>query len=170
MFDGRPFHVEAGSQGGGRRIALHQFPKRDYPYAEDMGRRAIEFVVRGYVVQYMFDVQDPSGDPPPGMLYRRDYRVARDALQQRLDAGGDGVLTLPNSARGGPGAPLSISVVCTQYRMTEEQRFGGYCVFDMTFVEFGRPASVPKAATAALLTQAANGALDWTTNHVAAGP
>jgi hypothetical protein len=168
MFDGVLFHVEAGSQAGGRRVALHQFPKRDYPYAEDLGRRAIEFVVRGYVIQFMFDAGPV--DSPHASLYMRDYRLSRDALQQRLDAGGDGVLQLPNSARGGPGPPLSISVVCTQYRMTEEQRFGGYCVFDMTFVEFGKPASVPKAATASLLTQAANGALDWITNHVSAGP
>ena len=168
MFDGVGFHVEAGSQAGGRRIALHQFPKREFPYAEDMGRRATEFVVRGYCIQFMFDAG--PADSPNASLYMRDYRLSRDALQQRLDAGGDGVLQLPNSARGGPGPPLTISVVCTQYRMTEEQRFGGYCVFDMTFVEFGKPASVPTAATAAQLAQQADDTLKWVTDTVTAGP
>jgi hypothetical protein len=148
-----------------------------------MGRRAIEFVVRGYCIQFMRDSVGGFGpgaspgfvgpiDPlaPSFPLYMRDYRLARDALQQRLDAGGDGVLQLPNSARGGPGPPLTISVVCTQYRMTEEQRFGGYCVFDMTFVEFGKPASVPTMATGAQLVQSANDTLSWITGNVQAGP
>jgi hypothetical protein len=185
MFDGCPFHVEAGSQGGGRRIAVHQFPKRDLPYSEDMGRRATEITVRGYCIQFMYDSSGGYGPGVPGSpgfigptdslapsfpLYMRDYRLARDILQQRLDAGGDGVLQLPNSARGGPGPSLAISVVCTQYRMTEEQRFGGYVVFDMTFVEFGKPASVPTVATGAQLVQQANGTLEWITGNIAAGP
>ena len=33
-----PFYVEIASKSGGRRTAFHQFPKRDTPYAEDMGR------------------------------------------------------------------------------------------------------------------------------------
>jgi hypothetical protein len=168
MFDGVMFHVEAGSQAGGRRVALHQFPKRELPYAEDMGRRATEFVVRGYCIQFMFDAG--PADSPHASLLMRDYRLSRDALQQRLDAGGDGVLQLPNSARGGPGPPLTISVVCTQYRMTEEQRFGGYCVFDMTFVEFGKPASVPTTATGAQLVQSVDGTFQWITGNIAAGP
>ena len=133
-----------------------------------MGRRATEFVVRGYCIQFMFDAGPV--DSPRASLYMRDYRLARNALQQRLDAGGDGVLQLPNSARGGPGPPLTISVVCTQYRMTEEERFGGYCVFDMSFVEFGKPASVPVAATGAQLVQQADGTLKWITGNITAGP
>jgi hypothetical protein len=168
MFDGCLFHVEAGSQAGGRRIALHQFPKRDSPYAEDMGRRATEFTVRGYCIQFMFNAG--PADSPHASLYMQDYRLSRDALQQRLDAGGDGIVQLPHSARGGPGGPLSISVVCTQYRMTEEERYGGYVVFDMTFVEFGKPASVPTAATVPVLTQSAHDTLSWITDNIAAGP
>jgi prophage DNA circulation protein len=175
MFDGRPFWTEAGSQSGGRRIAVHQFPKRDLPYAEDMGRRATEFVVRGYCVQYMFNAGPPptvgqAGSGAVAALYMRDYRIARDMLQQRLDAGGNGVLQLPNSARGWAGPPLTMTVVCTQYRMTEEQRLGGYCVFDMTFVEFGAPASAPVTATVPLLQQQADGTLKMVTSNIAAGP
>jgi hypothetical protein len=186
MFDGCPFHVESGGQAGGRRIVVHQFPKRDDPYAEDMGRRATELTVRGYCIsfgrdsnpgEYYNEYLAESGNggamdalAPSFPLYMRDYRISRDVLQQRLDMGGDGILQLPNSARGGAGPSLAIGVVCTQYRMTEEQRFGGFCVFDMTFAEFGRPASVPVAATGAQLIKSANDTLQWTTNNIAAGP
>jgi hypothetical protein len=186
MFDGCPFFAEAGSQSGGRRIVVHQFPKRDFPYAEDMGRRATEFLVRGYVIQYGSNMSQQDyenenliemGIAPPTdsylhmfPLFLKDYRIARDKLQQRLDLGGDGVLQLPNSARAQAGGTLTMSVVCTQYRMTEEDKFGGYCVFDMNFVEFGKPASIPQASTVAALTQAADGTYSKITSNITAGP
>jgi prophage DNA circulation protein len=122
-FDGNLFHVEAGSREGGRRIVTHQFPKKETPYSEDMGRNATEFTVRGYCITYPFDTDVP--------LYSRDYRVARDALQARLDMGGAGQLQLPTLA--------PMLVVCTRYRLSEEQKTGGYCEFDMQFVEWGAP-------------------------------
>ena len=122
MFRQAQFHVEVGSKESGRRIVVHEFPKRDLPYSEDMGRRAIEFSVRAYVIQYPRDDQ--------GTLYRRDYRIARDILIGELEREGDGQLQLPLLP------PLS--VVVQRYRVTEEQKLGGYCSFDMTFVEFGR--------------------------------
>jgi len=122
-FDGLLFHVESGSREGGRRIVVHEFPKRDLPYSEDMGRSAITFTVRGYCITYPFETSVT--------LYSRDYRKARNLLQQRLDEGGPGTLQLPTMS------PLK--VVCQRYRMTEEEKFGGYVVFDMQFVELGAP-------------------------------
>jgi hypothetical protein len=186
MFDGCPFFVEAGSQSGGRRIVVHQFPKRDVPYSEDMGRRATEFQVRAYCIAFGSNVSQPdyynenlieAGIAPPTdsylqmyPLFLKDYRIARDKLQIRLDAGGEGVLQLPNSARAQAGQTLTMSVVCTQYRMTEEQRFGGYVVFDMTFVEYGALANVPQSSTVALLTNAADNLYQHATNAVTNGP
>lgn len=120
-FDNRLFHVESGGRENGRSIVLHEFPKSNTPYAEDMGRRAVEFSVRGYHIQY------PSNTRVS--LYMRDYTIARDALVERLEAGGSGPLQLPMQ-------PPMI-VACSRYRLTEEERLGGYCVFDMTFVEQG---------------------------------
>jgi prophage DNA circulation protein len=120
-FDGNLFHVDTGAREGGRRIVLHEFPKKDLPYAEDMGRAAGNFTVRGYCITYPYDAGLP--------LYSRDYRVARNLLQQRLDEGGPGNLQLPTMA--------PMLVVCQRYRLTEEEKFGGYCVFDMQFVEHG---------------------------------
>jgi prophage DNA circulation protein len=125
-FDNRLFHVEAGSRESGRRIVTHEFPKKDLPYSEDMGKRATEFSVRGYFVQFVADFN---------RLYQRDYTIARDDLQERLDQGGPGTLQLPFMR------PLT--VVCTRYRMTEEMRLGGYVAFDMTFVELGVPPFQP---------------------------
>jgi prophage DNA circulation protein len=117
------FHVEAGSQEGGRRIVTHEFPKKELPYSEDMGRKATEFTVRGYIIQYPYDTGN--------VLYQRDYTVARDLLQTRLDTSGSGTLQLPTTR--------PMTVVCSRYRMTEEEKLGGYVVFDMTFVELGAP-------------------------------
>jgi prophage DNA circulation protein len=126
-FDGYMFHVESGSRESGRRIVTHEFPKKDLPYSEDMGRRAIEFSVRGYIIQFVGDAN--MGLVAKNNIYQRDYTQARDLLQQRLDTAGPGPLQLPLAA--------PIMVVCTRYRLTEEERAGGYCVFDMGFVELG---------------------------------
>jgi hypothetical protein len=123
-FDDALFHVEAGSRESGRRTVTHTFPKKDYPYSEDMGRRPVEFTVRGYIIQYPMN---------RNTLYQRDYTVARDILQRRLEEATPrraGVLQLPM-------AQDPMMVVCTRYRMTEEDKLGGYVVFDMTFVEVG---------------------------------
>lgn len=139
-FDGRMFHVESASVDTGRRIALHEFPKKEKPYAEDMGRRAVEFTVRGYVIVY------PHDDPGEALLYRRDYTLARDALDERLARGGPGMLQLPTMIK------QVMLVVCTRYRMSEESRLGGFCTFDMSFVERGVQPFQTAIDTSALLT------------------
>ena len=121
-FAGKLFHVEAGSRESGRRIVTHEFPKKNPPYSEDMGQRAVEFSVRGYCVQFVTDAN---------ALFQRDYTVPRDDLQERLEQGGAGTLQLPFQK--------PMTVVCTRYRMTGEERLGGYVAFDMTFVELGVP-------------------------------
>jgi prophage DNA circulation protein len=122
-FDGNEFFVEVGGRQGGRRLVVHQFPKKEDPYTEDMGRQATRFSVRGYCIQ---------------SSQRPDYRPARDALQQRLDTGGYGSLQLPTMR--------PMKVACLQYRLTEEERLGGYCVFDMEFVEAGASPFKPSAS------------------------
>ena len=115
------FHVEANSKECGRRIVLHEFPKRDIPYAEDMGRRVKEFSVRGYCITFPVDTNID--------LYRRDYRIARDKLIDALETNGPDILQLPTMP--------PVKVVCPQYRWSEESRAGGFCIFDMTFIEYG---------------------------------
>lgn len=127
------FHVETGSKESGRRIVTHEFPKKELPYAEDMGRRAMSFTVRGYVIAYPYKAERHGGVESREPLYQEDYTVPRDILMAQLDAEGPGILQLPN----GHGGLTPILVVCERYRMTEEQRLGGYATFDMSFIELG---------------------------------
>jgi len=119
-YNGARFHVEGNSRESGRRIVEHEFPKKDIPYAEDMGRHAREFTIRAYCITYQRDDDD---------LFMIDYTVPRDALMNALEQEGPGVLQLNTQP--------SQEVVVTRYRMTEEERFGGYCTFDITFLEYG---------------------------------
>lgn len=130
-FDGFLFHVESGSRESGRRVVIHEYPKRDLPYTEDMGKSAVQFTVRGYCITYPFNTNVT--------LYNRDYRIARNLLQQRLEEGGAGTLQLPTLS--------PMRCVCQRYRLTEEEKFGGYCVFDMQFVEIGAPPFRPVTNT-----------------------
>jgi prophage DNA circulation protein len=143
-FRGFRFFIEANSKEGGRRTVLHEFPKRDLPYAEDLGRKAQEFTVRGYLMTYPFDT---AIEP-----YTIDYRRPRDELINALDAGQAGLLQLPTQA------PLW--VVCPRYRLTEEERFGGYCVIDMTFIEYGLTANPDQPQTRQNVLDASSAAIN----------
>lgn len=138
-FNGARFHCESNSRESGRRIVQHQFPKKERPYAEDMGRQAREFSVRGYCIVFPYETGEP--------LYGMDYRLPRDRLMQQLEAEGPGVLQLPTQT--------PMMVVCPRYRMQEEQRFGGFCTFDMVFQEYGLDPSLvaPGLATATISMQ-----------------
>ena len=143
MFRQAAFHVEIMAQGSGRRIALHEYPKRDDPYAEDMGRRAKTHDITGYLIE---------NDPRLGV----DYRRARNDLILACEAEGPGLLILPTLPE--------LKVACMNYSVTESRERGGYCIFQMRFVEYGKPGNqisfsntqgTANAATAALNTQAA---------------
>jgi hypothetical protein len=61
-FKNATFHCESNSRESGRRIVEHEFPKKELPYAEDMGHRAQLFVIRGYCITYVRDVEG-QGSP-----------------------------------------------------------------------------------------------------------
>jgi len=139
-FRGAFFHCDANAVESGRRVVMHEFPKKNLPYAEDMGRKAFEFTVRGYCIQYPYNATG-SGAESGSQLYNTDYRLARDLLSVELVSGEPGPLKLPTMK----GASYNEMVVmCPRYRVTEEDRAGGYCVFDMTFVELGAPPKQPQ--------------------------
>jgi hypothetical protein len=77
-------------------------------------------------------------------LFMRDYRLARDILQARLDEGQYGALQLPFADSPYASQQNStIIVACERYRLVEEERFGGYCTFDITFIEAGALPNTP---------------------------
>ena len=47
-FKGAPFHVEETGGQFGRRTVLHEYPFRDLPYGEDLGRSARRFDVQAF--------------------------------------------------------------------------------------------------------------------------
>ena len=120
QYNSAPFFCEANSRESGRRIIEHEFPKKNDPYAEDMGRHAYEFTIRAYCIVYPRDDDD---------LYQRNYLQVRDRLMDALEAEGPGQLQFSTQ-------PMQ-TVVVSRYRMTEEEKFGGYCTFDITFLEYG---------------------------------
>lgn len=127
-FRGVRFHVDSAVRDSGRRIVSHEFPKRDLGYAEDMGRRAREFTIRAYLIVYPHE--NPNDDPAEAVLKKRNYIPQRDVLIRALEVEGPAELELPLLGR--------LIVVCQRYRITEETKYGGYCVFDLTFIEYGQ--------------------------------
>jgi prophage DNA circulation protein len=113
LFRGAPFHVDANARSSGRRLVVHEFPKRDVPYAEDMGRKARTFPVTGYVI-------GPT------------YVIQRELLELALEAEGPGLLILPTLLQRD-----SILVQVRDYTVRETRQAGGMAEFDMQFVEAG---------------------------------
>ncbi len=113
-FRGKTFSVEVGGQAGGRRNVTHEFPERDTPFIEDLGRRTRRWQVTGYIVC--------------GPM-RADYRPARDDLIAACEAYGPGTLVHPTLG--------SMQVNCDSYSVTETKERGGIATFEMVFVEAG---------------------------------
>jgi len=118
QFRGRTFFVETGTRAGGRRIALHEYPKRSVPYAEDMGRAARRFTVTGYLI-------GPR------------YLDAKDMLIEALEADGPAMLRMPFPIFGGSGGDMK--VMAGPYQITESRERGGMCGLEMDFFEYGDP-------------------------------
>lgn len=117
-FRGVPFFVEMDEQEGGRRAVTHEFPGRDMPYTEDLGRKARTVTVEAYVLG-------------------ADYMAKRDALLTACEAEGPGALIVPWMPER--------KVVCTGLRKRESVSEGGMARFSLTFAEAGQ-AAAPTAA------------------------
>ena len=110
-FRGAPFHVEeAEGMAAGRRWARHEYPGRDGPYLEDMGRRTKTFTIEAFIV----------GD---------DYADGRKRLIAACDMPGHGELIHPY--RG------SLTVACEGCTLVERTREGRMARFALSFTEAG---------------------------------
>ena len=127
-FKGAAFHVETQGRVSGRRTVLHEYPKLDQPYAEDLGRHAVRYQVTGYVIQRW---QPKAGTPNVGSM-DWNYDMARDRLIAALEDLGPGRLVDPYNNRIGPAI-----FQCERYTVTETRERGGYAQFEMAFVEAG---------------------------------
>lgn len=130
-FRGIEFKVAAHDADFGRRQFTHEYPQRDEPYTEDLGRRKREFAVDAYVV----------GD---------DYTVARDKLITACETAGPGELVHPYLG--------AMQVVCTGLKVSEASVDGRMCRLGLTFIEAGKaqfPSGTSNAVSA--VTGAAGG-------------
>jgi len=118
-FRGVVFHVETGARLSGRRTVVHEYPKRNDPYSEDMGRQARRWSVQGYLIF-----------SPSNQLYV--YTNQRSALYRALETDGPGRLVHPVFAPGGTMAMVE------RYTMVENRTRGGFTEFEMQFVEAGQ--------------------------------
>ncbi|SIT43663.1 putative bacteriophage DNA circulation protein, Mu-like protein [Paraburkholderia piptadeniae] len=109
-FRGLPF-VSLSAEGSfGRRNVLHQYPKRDTPWAEDMGRAARRFQVLGFLV----------GD---------DVVDQREVLIKLVETEDSGELIHPTYGRR--------SVNLMDFRVIERWDKGRYFELQFDFVESG---------------------------------
>lgn len=113
-FRGASFEVDDADESGGRRLARHEYPLRDVPFAEDLGRKAGEWRIRAFVIQGR----------------ARDYAEARDALRKALTAYGPATLIHPWLGE--------LTVAVERFSLRETTSKGGYCEFDIDFVEAGQ--------------------------------
>lgn len=116
---GIPFKVENESGEGGRRGPLHEYPDRDTPYFEDMGRAADKFSISAYFVG---DLADLTG------------RLFEAALRKP----GSGLLIHPTRGRQ--------TVVCTHWRRQTSRSKANWVEYTLSFVEAGRNL-MPAAST-----------------------
>lgn len=125
------FFVDSDSRQGGRRVAMHEYPKRNTPYAEDMGRKALRFLVQGYLI-------GPN------------YWDQKVRLITALEKDGPGLLRLPL-----PWEMADVMVMVMSYTVTESREKGGYCTVEMDFAEYGDPAFRQNVETTGVVEDAA---------------
>lgn len=109
-FRGVEFHYEGTDGDFGRRLARHEYPQRDVPFIEDMGRKAREHTVEAYLLE-------------------PDHMARAQALIAACEAAGPGTLVHPYLG--------SLQAVCTACRQRFTTREGGMARFTLTFVEAG---------------------------------
>ncbi|HEX7821039.1 MAG TPA: DNA circularization N-terminal domain-containing protein [Sphingobium sp.] len=132
-FRGVEFATISHNMTGGRRVETHEFPGRDEPIAEDLGRKARQFSIECFIVG-------------------RDYYADRDMLIDALEAEGPATLIHPwHGSRW-------VSVL--DFSIGEDQA-GGYASFSITFGEAGsEPSLAASPDTAAQATALADKTLD----------
>ncbi len=104
------FYVERAETSGGRRSVTHEFPNKEIPFTEDVGRKAKDILLEAFCIG-------------------PDYMDFRDGLMTVLDKPGPGVLIHPYYGE------MTLSV--KTWRLTESRDDGGMAKFSITFAETG---------------------------------
>lgn len=110
-FRGVPFHVKGDNASFGRRNQTHEFPFRDEPFTQDLGRSARQYAIDAYIV----------GD---------NFIDNEKRLIQAIEATGSGVLVHPFYGE------LSVNIVGT-VRVSHSSDAGRMCSISFNFIESG---------------------------------
>ncbi len=117
-FRGVEFKVTDRSWSSGRRNHLHEYPDKDTPYAEDLGKKAGNYPVTAFVI----------GD---------DYQNKRDALCKACVEKGPGTLVHPDYG--------TVTVLCDSITVRESAGTQRMATIELVFIESGEQ-SVPETA------------------------
>lgn len=109
-FKGVNFEIEDNSFSSGRRVQTHEYPNRDLPYSEDMGRKKYSFSLEAFVIG-------------------PDYLERREKLKEACLSREAGILVHPIDGM--------INVICEECTITEKVSAYGMSRFSLTFVEKG---------------------------------
>jgi prophage DNA circulation protein len=123
-YKGVPFETERDEEDGGRRIVIHEFPMRDFPFNEDLGEAKREFEITAYVASDRAD---------------SDAAALVAVCTQR----GAGVLVLPSH---GP-----ILVQCLTIKRSREKDRAGKIALTGKFVREGASSALVSFASLANL-------------------
>jgi prophage DNA circulation protein len=132
-FRNAEFYVKSAETQAGRRVALHEYPKRDEAWPEDMGQKADQFRIEALVIG-------------------PEYFKARDTLINALKQRGPGTLIHPYY--GSRTVTLQ-----SPARISESPEQGGMARFSLDFVEAGENVEpLARADTQGALWRAADDA------------
>jgi prophage DNA circulation protein len=110
-FRGVAFRYERVTHNFGRRYAMHEYPGRDVPYAEDLGRAQRTWTFTAYVIGDLF-------------------HPARMDLMRACEQPGKGSLILPFVGR--------MDAVCTDLSFDDARDQGRYSAINISFAESGQ--------------------------------
>lgn len=109
-FRGVEFRIRSAAGTLGRRNVVHEYPGRNEPFVEDMGRKAREFTFEAFVIG-------------------ADYLRWRDQLEEACEKEGSGELVHPTRGR--------MQVAVQDCRPTENIDAGGMASYSLAFIESG---------------------------------
>jgi len=129
-FRGVPFYIDEAGLEGGRRWQHFEYPLRDLPFNEDLGRAIRRYALRVYVI----------GD---------EYMGARDRMIAACEAPGPAKLVHPYLGQ--------LTVALDGYRLRESDDEGGIAYFDLAISESSETAAPDPIQAPGAAMQAASG-------------
>lgn len=118
-FRGIPFGVLGGESRHGRRVAVHEYPNRDRPFVEDLGRSTRRISLVGFLIE-------------DSLVYGGGSAIAqRLAMTAAAEQAGPGILVHPALGE------LRVSIPDDGLGVTERWDMGRYFELSFSFIEAG---------------------------------